>query len=181
MSYQLQPFRPAGSLLNPAIQMYCAAFSEPPYERPDPAVARDSFTRHGTNPGYRGIVAVSPQGKVLGLVYGYHSRPDQFYHRHLAHHLGPALSDRWLEDCFEFVELAVAPGARGLGIGRALHDAILAGLPHKTALLTTRAMPTVALGLYERRGWQIVHPDFRMAPELPAYYIMGRDLPYTPT
>lgn len=181
MNIRLQPFDSLGPLLDETVDMYCAAFNEPPYDAKIPEAVADSLCRHSTYPGYRSLIAVDDQRRVLGLVYGYQSDPSQFYHRHLARHLGPALTRTWLKNCFEFVELAVSPLARSQGLGRLLHDRILTGLPFATSILTTPMAPTRALGMYQRHGWQIIGEGFQLAIQLPKYYIMGLKLPYTPT
>jgi len=63
--------------------------------------------------------------------------------------MDPALSE--LTEAFEVVELAVAVAYQGRGIGRALHDALLAEAPTPRLLLTHP--DATARGLYMRWGW----------------------------
>ncbi|PAF19029.1 hypothetical protein [Terribacillus saccharophilus] len=73
------------------------------------------FVRHSRYSGYQGLVKLDEKSHMAGLVYGYTSRPGQYYHDLLR----PALQENgksdWLDDCFELVELAVAPSVRGSG------------------------------------------------------------------
>lgn len=70
-----------------------------------------------------------------------------------------------MDDTFEFVELAVDPAWQGMGIGSALHDGILTGVPESIAVLSTRAGPFPARHLYDGRGWTEVIGDFRFSPD----------------
>lgn len=61
---------------------------------------------------------------------------------------------------FTLKELAVAPQARGFGVGRILHDMILAAAPATSWWLVTHTRADAALALYRRRGWRAaaLHP-----------------------
>jgi len=84
--------------------------------------------------------------------------------------------DTWLMDCFAFAELAVIPSARGQGLGGQLHDALLRGLPYRTAMLSTLSAETPALRLYRRRGWVMLLDDFVFPGGTHPYAVMGLDL-----
>jgi hypothetical protein len=45
------------------------------------------------------------------------------------------------------------PAVRGAGLGRRLHDVLLAGVPQSRALLSTDNADSPATRLYARRGW----------------------------
>ena len=57
---------------------------------------------------------------MIGFAYGYASLPGQYYHELLARAFDREECDKWLRDCFEFVELAVHPSFRKQGLGRML-------------------------------------------------------------
>jgi GNAT superfamily N-acetyltransferase len=118
-----------------------------------------AFRRHAEFPGYRGLAAVEA-GRVVGYAYGYTTRPGQYYHEALRAVLPESTYDRWLTDCFEFVELGVEPAARRRGLGGRLHDALLAGRPHATSVLTTGVDNRPARELYEERGWESLFEPF---------------------
>lgn len=157
-----------GEAFEAVVRLFCAAFPGS-----DPLAVAAQFRRHAGYPGYRGLVALEGETPV-GLAYGYTSLPGQPYHDKLRAGLGPGLSERWLTDCFEFVELGVAPARRRAGIGRRLHDALLARLPHATSVLTTQVSNTAARRLYAGKGWQVLLEPFW--PDRLPYVIMGRDL-----
>ncbi|WP_372492658.1 GNAT family N-acetyltransferase [Microbacterium aurugineum] len=95
--------------------------------------ARRVRDHHEPNPGPRGLTET--------VTYPC-SRP-----------LGSKVSG-WVGGHFEFVELAVTPEARGRGIGGQLHDALLANLDHRRALLaTSSSQDDPAVRLYSSRGW----------------------------
>lgn len=55
---------------------------------------------------------------------------------------------------FELRELAVDPRYRGLGIGAALHDALITASPATPRYLLTHPGARPALALYRTRGWR---------------------------
>ncbi|MEV4748906.1 GNAT family N-acetyltransferase [Streptosporangium sp. NPDC049248] len=57
---------------------------------------------------------------------------------------------------FTLRELCVLPQRRGLGLGAALHDAVLARAVPGRCWLTTHTCAAAALGLYRARGWRAV-------------------------
>jgi ribosomal protein S18 acetylase RimI-like enzyme len=67
------------------------------------------------------------------------------------------------EGCCEMKRLYVAPEGRGLGLGRALAEAVVdeaRRIGYREMLLDTLPSLTTAIGLYERMGFQ----------QIPAYY-----------
>jgi ribosomal protein S18 acetylase RimI-like enzyme len=159
------------------VAVYLAAFAPPPYAKTPAAAERFAgvFERHAGRAGFR-LAAAREGGRLAGFGYGYDGEPGQWWHDTVADALGPALAERWLRGCFELVELAVLPADQGRGIGAALHDALLAGLPNPTAALSTIAEETAGLRLYRRRGWQVLHPALRFPGVADPYTIMGLDL-----
>ncbi|MFE7548414.1 GNAT family N-acetyltransferase [Streptomyces gardneri] len=76
------------------------------------------------------------------------------------------------EPTFELVELVVAPGSQGLGIGRALHDGLLAAGSPGPALLMTLDVPELT-DRYTRWGWKVVD-RLRPGKEERDYVVMRR-------
>jgi GNAT superfamily N-acetyltransferase len=88
------------------------------------------------------IVACRVDGFLAGFGYGYE---DVFC-------AGLAPRELRLEKAFELVDLAVAPMYQGQGIGRKLHDTLLAGAPTPRLLLTHQALELRSR--YARWGWR---------------------------
>jgi ribosomal protein S18 acetylase RimI-like enzyme len=77
----------------------------------------------------------------------------------------------------ELAELHVAPDRRRRGLGRRLHDALLARYPDApVSLLSTQTTNEPALALYRGRGWEVVVPELRFAPGGEPYAILGLEL-----
>lgn len=151
--------------------VYRAAFS--PYGESDDditAFRRRSLPTHACRDDFRCVAAISA-GALLGFGYGYTGARGQYWTDRVADLAPPAVVRHWLGGHFEVVELAVLPEAQGRGLGGALHDALLTGLPHPAALLSTWQYDTPARRLYLRRGWQPL-------AELPDATLMGTRLPY---
>lgn len=159
------------------VAVYAEAFAAPPYHKP-PGAAESfaaTFQRHTGRADFR-LAAALAGGRLAGFGYGYSAGPGQWWHDSVAAALGPELAERWLRGAFELVELAVRPADQGRGLGAALLDRLLAGLTHRTAVLSTMAEETAGLRLYRRRGWQVVHPALRFPGIAAPYMIMGLDL-----
>jgi len=161
------------------ISVYREAFAPPPYNEneADVRLFAHSLDRRRRRPGFRYIAALDRQrGRIVGFAFGYSCKSGQWWRDMVAGALPPAAVNRWLANAFEVVELAVAPAFQGHGFGSRLHDALLAGLPHQTAVLSTIQSETVALKLYRRRGWVTLLSDFVFPGGDRQFRIMGRDL-----
>jgi GNAT superfamily N-acetyltransferase len=161
------------------VDVYREAFGASPYFEGEAEVARfaqQALPRHVAHAGFRCVVA-RDEGSVVGFAYGYTSAAGQWWHDWVVAQLDPPVAMEWTTDAFVLVELAVRPAAQGHGTGGRLHDAVLAGLPHRTALLSTRDEDTPARRLYRRRGWVPLREAVRPAPNGPPVLFMGLRLP----
>ncbi|MGH3359817.1 MAG: GNAT family N-acetyltransferase [Nocardioidaceae bacterium] len=138
--------------------IYAAAFGAPGYDEDEAAVRRfreDSLPRHAERDGFRCAVAEDAES-VVGFAYGYTGERGQWWSDHVAEHAPQGVVEEWLGGHFEFVELAVQPAAQGGGIGAALAERLVRGLPHDRALLTTYRDDRPAPRLYRRLGWRLL-------------------------
>lgn len=134
----------------------------------------ERFQRHRGYPGFRCFVAMHDD-QVMAFSYGYQSQEGQYYNGLLTRALGPELSERWLSNCFELVELAVEPSIRRQGLGRQLCRQLLADLPYRTAILTTQTNNQAARALYTSLGWQALLEPFYPNTAQP-FVIMVKEL-----
>jgi GNAT superfamily N-acetyltransferase len=156
------------------VSVYRAVFTEPPYSE-DEADVQDfaaRFPDHVQRPGFRSCVAQQDE-RIVGFAYGFTGEPGDGWWDMVADRLSDDEVETWLDDCFAFAELAVIPTARGQGIGGRLHDALLSGLPHRTAVLSTFTDETPAMRLYRKRGWVTLLDDFVFPGRLHPCVVMG--------
>ncbi|WP_326641655.1 GNAT family N-acetyltransferase [Streptosporangium sp. NBC_01755] len=120
-------------------------FTLPPWREPYPA-ARGVAARllaDSKQPGF--VLALALGGEELyGFAYGVRCS-----------HLARLTCHEPGQD-FTLKELGVLPQRRGLGLGAALHDAVLARAVPGMHWLTTHPCAAAALGLYRARGWRAV-------------------------
>lgn len=98
-------------LLDTIDALYCQVWNQSIKER---------LIKHLKYEGFRGYVVLSEEEEILGFSYGYSSLSGQYYHDLLSKELGTKEYEKWLKDCFEFVELAVHPLHRNQGFGKLL-------------------------------------------------------------
>jgi len=136
-----------------------------------------SMRRHSTRAGFRAFGAFDAQNRLVGFSYGYSSAPGLWWREQVAAGLTPAQRDYWLADAFEVAELHVAPAAQGHKLGSQLHDNLVSGLNHQTALLSVMHRSDRARRLYSSRGWQTLIEDLRFStdPATP-FSVLGLDL-----
>ncbi|WP_077324172.1 GNAT family N-acetyltransferase [Virgibacillus siamensis] len=158
------------------VKLNCSVFIGPDYTTDDYNQVMETIQKHVTYPGFYGVKALDKAGKLVGFSYGYESTPGQFYRRKLEGQLSKEQTEEWLADCFEFVELAVAPAARRNGIGGKLHDKLMEDLPNSTTVLTTGMKNAPAISLYEKKGWKVIKRDAPVLFETNLQLIMGKKI-----
>ena len=137
-----------------------------------------TISRHALYGGFRAFGAFNTDGKLVGFSYGYTSLPGRWWRETIARPLTRAQRDYWLTDAFELAELHVHPSAQGVKLGSQLHDLLIHGLPHQTALLSVMHRSERARHLYQRRGWQTLVDEMRFPtePRTP-FSVLGLILP----
>ncbi len=160
------------------VNVYRAAFSGAPHFKRELEVTRfgQVLADHIGRDGFRCCVAQEASNGVLGFAYGYPGRPGQWWYESVARAMDPVCRERWLADCFEFMEFAVLPDRQGQGIGSRIHDILIGELSNRTAVLSTPQSETAALRLYRRRGWVALLSDFVFPGDTVPFLIMGLDL-----
>ena len=157
--------------------IYHAAFGAPGYDEPPEAAERfrtEQLPGHADRAGFRCVIA-RLEGRVVGFGYGYTGDFGQWWTDWVAARAPVEVVADWLGGHFELVEMAVEPSAQGRGIGQALHDRLLAGLPHRRAVLATYRDDRSAPRLYRRSGWRLLMPGLDASSDL-----YGLELPYAP-
>jgi ribosomal protein S18 acetylase RimI-like enzyme len=133
--------------------------------------------RHSARRGFRFLAARDGESKLAGFAYGYSGGPGEWWHDRVAAALGPNRATRWLTPGhFEFVELGVRPDLRRRGLGRRLHDDLLAVVHAPTAVLSTERDNAPALALYHGCGWQVILDEIDFGPDSPPFVVLGKDL-----
>ena len=137
---------------------------------------RAIMSGHAGYPGFAAFAARSG-AVVAGFTYGFHGRPGQWWHDHVALGVKP----EWLADCLEIAELHVLPEFQGQGIGTALLGHLTGGRPEQTAVLSTRDAETPARRLYRHLGFTDLLTGYLFDRTGPAFAIMGAALPLSPS
>jgi ribosomal protein S18 acetylase RimI-like enzyme len=141
--------------------VYLSAFGAPGYDE-DAARAEEfgneQLPLHSQRDGFK-LVAARSDDRIVGFAYGFTGERGQWWSDRIAETAPPEIVDEWVGGHFEIVELAVMVEAQGQGVGAALHDVLVADLPHERALLATYVDDRPAPRLYRRKGWQVLVPD----------------------
>lgn len=167
LAYHLLAFGPESPLLLDAVRIYAHVW------RRDAQASEQFIVRHRDYPDFYGCLALY-QGQVIGMGYGTHTEPGQWWHDRVAEQLGPehpALQDSWV-----LSELAVLEAYRSLGVGKGLLDNLLQRQPYEQALLSTQVDNVAAQRFYLRHGWTMLHPGFAFYTGGEPYCIMHRVL-----
>ena len=154
------------------VAIYAEAFQQPPYSKSAeevtefahylaPATQRTAFCA---------VVAQHAKiGQPVGFCYGYACDEGSGFYQAVAPMLTTELRAMWLTDAFQLAEMAVLPTYQGRGIGRKLHDHLLANQPYRKAILATMQAATNASKLYDKCGWQPLIDSLNV-PNIPRLY-----------
>lgn len=137
----------------PALQrVYGAVFSQPPYNEGPEMVIKfaEWLADEATKPGFD-LVAAYDGSEMVGFAYGYRMPAGEWWRRTDR----PAPEGVREGEKFAVMEWAVLPDRRGMGVGRAMLDELLAGRDEPYATLTVNPA-AAARGFYERLGWDFV-------------------------
>lgn len=168
----LVAFAPNTPWFREVAEMFRATWPERFFSASD---AASRIRQHARYADFRGLAAVADR-QVVGFVYGYTNAPGQWWYDQIVQQARRTRLQLDLAGSFAFTELAVVARWQRRGIGRRLHDAVLDGLPHRYAVLSTQTDNDAALALYQRLGWDTLLPRMRFDGSAPDFAILGRAL-----
>jgi ribosomal protein S18 acetylase RimI-like enzyme len=144
----------------------------------DGAVAgfADRFAVQRRQPGF--VLAEARHGGYLvGFAFGMPLRPSTSWWRDLTAPLPADVTTERPGRTFALAELAVRPAWRRQGIGRDLHDLVLAGRPEERATLTVLPSATAAQRAGQAWGWRKIARKREQQPGAPLLDILVTTLP----
>ncbi len=172
--------RELNSRLDEALALYVSAMEYPPGTAEQRA---PMWLAHMLRDGWRCVVALDEQDRLVGIGYGYRGSVGQWWHEQVRHGLtmvsGPRAVEEWMHDYFELTELHVLPGAQGRGIGEQLLRNLLEGVSSSRVLLSTPEGPSKAWRLYRRVGFVDVLRHYQFTGDPRPFAVLGRTLPIT--
>lgn len=160
-----------------AIYMHAMGYPQGTAEQRTPM-----WLAHMLRDGWRNVVALDSEDRLLGLAYGYRGLIGQWWHEQVRKGLSRrgCHDDDWLDDYFELTELHVRPENQGEGIGEHLLRDLLADVEQPKVLLSTPEGPSKAWRLYRKLGFDDVLRDYHFAGDPRPFAILGRRLPLDP-
>ncbi|MEU2833233.1 GNAT family N-acetyltransferase [Streptomyces lavendulae] len=161
----------AGELL----AVYAEVYDVPPYTG-DPFFSVETYGERLTAafgmPGFEVVTAHLDDGSLVGYVHGVTLTPERPWWVTLTDRLPlDVLDAAEAGKAFWLRELMVLPKFTGRGIGRALHDEMVAGRAEPWTTLTCIIDNEPARSAYPRWGYQVIG-RIKHAPESPLYDAM---------
>ncbi len=157
--------------------LHAAVYADPPYRQGDTAAAFASrFRVQRRQPGF--VLAEARRGGYLvGYASGMPLRPSTSWWRQLTTPLPDEITAEHPGRTFALTELLVRASWRRQGIGRALHDLILAGRAEERATLTVLTAATPAQDAFQQWGWRKIARTRDPRPGSPVSDVLIRALP----
>jgi ribosomal protein S18 acetylase RimI-like enzyme len=140
-------------------------------------VRRHIVLRHLTSPGARALGATTPDGRLVGFVYGMPNDRGHWWSTVVEPYLRAAGHEDWLDDAFVITELHVHPDYQKRGIGRALITTLTDSATQPRSILSAIDTESPARALYHALGYRDLarRVIFPSAPS--PYAVMGAFLP----
>jgi GNAT superfamily N-acetyltransferase len=156
ISFQLLDGREAGERATELAELHAEVYADPPYLRnDDAAVFSDRFRVQRRQPGFALAVA-GHGGYPVGYAAGMPLRPSTSWWRDLTAPLPDDVTAEHPGRTFAVVELLVRASWRRQGIGRALHDLLLADRREERATAVLLPAAAAAQRAFQDWGWRKV-------------------------
>ncbi|WP_103503978.1 MULTISPECIES: GNAT family N-acetyltransferase [Streptomyces] len=140
-------------------------------------VRRHIVLRHLATPGAGALGATTPEGRLVGFVYGVPCDRTQWWSSVVEPYLMRGGEDSWLDDSFTITELHVLPEYQGRGVGRALITTLTDRVPQSRSLLSAIDTDSPARALYRSLGYRDLARRVRFPSATRLYAVMGASLP----
>ncbi|MER6034477.1 MULTISPECIES: GNAT family N-acetyltransferase [unclassified Streptomyces] len=157
-----------------ALSVQALAFGLGPEEV---AVRRQIVQRHMQYPGARALGATTPQGHLVGFVYGMPNSRGHWWSTVVEPYLRAQRNESWLDDSFVITELHVHPDHQNRGIGRRLITTITDGADEPRSILSAIDVESPARGLYHSLGYIDLARQVHFPSAAKPYAVMGAPLP----
>ncbi|MFD1832957.1 MULTISPECIES: GNAT family N-acetyltransferase [Streptomyces] len=140
-------------------------------------VRRHIVLRHAAVPGARALGATTPEGRLVGFVYGMPNDRAQWWSTVVEPYLRREGNAEWLDNAFVITELHVHPAYQKRGIGRELITAITDTAEEPRSILSAIDTESPARALYRSLGYRDLARNV-LFPSAPSpYAVMGAPLP----
>jgi ribosomal protein S18 acetylase RimI-like enzyme len=161
------------------VDVYRRVFHLPPYQKTENEIEEfEAFLPvHARQPGFR-IVGAAESGyhRVVGFAYGRQLTPNLPWFEIVIPQIMQANIDRWTNNAYQLVEIAVDPQFQRNGIGGQLHDRLISDLPYQHILLSTMVGNTPAQKFYKNRGWEPLVESLIVPGISRKYQVMGLEV-----
>ena len=175
MSYRLLDGRQAAALAGEMQALHAEVYAAPPFRHEvDAAEFARRWRVQCRQPG-SALAEARHGGYLVGFAAGLPLRPSSSWWRELTSPLPDAVTTEHPGRTFALTDLLVRAAWRRQGIGRELHDAILAGRPEERATLTADPAATQALAALQRWGWRKAGRARNPRPGEPALDVLIRE------
>lgn len=167
----------SGAQLRERMPEAMAVYAQAMGYAPSVAEQRGGFAAsHSRYPDFECRVALDGDA-VVGIGYGYGSRPGQWWHDAVRRALDPTVARDWMVDAFELSELHVLPSYQGRRLGRVMLESLVAPIPHSAVLLSTPEGPTRAFALYRSLGFEDLARHHVFSGDSRPFAVLGARLP----
>lgn len=144
-------------LLDPICALYDDVFSAPPFfwRDDESELHRERLLRLLDDPSFGVVVALAGE-ELAGFAYGFRVPPDTTRWADLIGGASPDVAAEWPGRTFLLFDYGVRASLRGRGLGRRLHDTLLASRDEQRATLTVQPTAKDTKAIYEHWGWRQV-------------------------
>jgi ribosomal protein S18 acetylase RimI-like enzyme len=157
-----------------ALAVQAAAFG---LSQEEMAVRHHIVLRHLMYPGCRALGATTPEGRLVGFVYGLPNDRAHWWSTVVEPYLRREGLDEWLDDSFAVTELHVHPDFQARGIGRTLITELTDVASQSRSILSAIDVESPARRLYRSLGYRDLARQVHFPSAPRPYVVMGADLP----